>query len=107
MSYIIDVEEKDFLEQICEDLNASFVSDYNGRFMYESTCIGFVSDQPIRFMLQLVRELLDSGFEDLVEQLVDSQSRTDNMGLRTIVYWPYISFSEDQSKEVDEYEERV
>jgi hypothetical protein len=29
------------------------------------------------------------------------------MGLRTIVYWPYISFSEDQSKEVDEYEERV
>jgi hypothetical protein len=58
---------------------------YSGRGMFGKTCIGFVTGCPT----------------DLVAEIGVRGSRTDSLGLDTIVYWPNIE-DDGRDSEVDD-----
>lgn len=88
---------------------------YSGRGMYGSECLGVVVDDPIEFVLDLFWSMsalkvilspngdiheLDTDIEQLVDAL--RHSRTDSMGLSTILYWPRIKWEGSPSLDDDE-----
>lgn len=68
--------------------------DYSGRGMYGKTCVGFTTDNPIKFAMTLAtilalseRDADDSGATYEGIYWYDLNPRTDNMGFDTIVYF--------------------
>lgn len=87
----------DELTQIADDAGLDideFLTDYNGRYMHDATCIGLVTHQgpavlvPIAFALQ---DTLGLSGEDITELL--SSTRQDSMGQQDIYYWPNITLA--------------
>lgn len=77
--------------------------DYSGRWMYGKRCFGFtVYGNALtafgRFLIQLML-LADSRdeAEDIAGALADRVA-TDDMGKGTIVYFPHITITEDDSE---------
>lgn len=72
----------------------SMRTDYSGRGMYGTTCLGFTVPNAARFMFSLGilmaewQPHADVELGVLHERL--AMSMHDNMGLSTIVYWPSI-----------------
>lgn len=74
----------DIIEDIAWDLNAEVRSDYSGRGMNRKKCYGIVVED------DLVNDAIGMA---AVKGLVGT--RSDSMGLKTILYWPHI-ISENQ-----------
>lgn len=88
--------------------NAGFEpQDYSGRAMYGNRCLGITCDNPVSMIAKILSEALQtlsseplsidqvvSEFEDLARQL--ESPRMDNMGLDIIVYWPHISWEDNE-----------
>lgn len=70
-------------------------TDYPGRGMFGKTCFGIVGDHStlVKFITYVCEVLADQKREWL------TNVRTDDMGLRTIYYWPEASVI-DRVKEV-------
>ena len=74
---------------------------YSGRYMYSKTCVGFVTGSPIKELVNLALSahvdadsFVDEKEGDDFLKMVSSALRnaqTDNMGTKTIVYFPQIS----------------
>lgn len=104
---------EDMLLQLEQEGEGRIRYCYSGRGMYGSTCVGFVTgSKPFNIGLKLGMQL-----EELADDFADEDekfhfvcrlkdSRSDSMGLDTIIYWerfdlPYPEGDED----CDEYEE--
>jgi hypothetical protein len=68
--------------------------NYSGRSMYGKSCVGFVTDEPLKLVMALTAILVDeensameSGEDNLYPEWYDLNPRTDNMGMSTIVYF--------------------
>lgn len=83
----------ELLQTITED-----VRDYSGRAMYGRQCVGVTTDDVFGLLADIVqeagarREDGDSSMEELADIIRDT--KTDGMGLRTTVYWPYMVWPE-------------
>lgn len=67
----------------------SIISDYSGRAMYGSTCLGIIVTGPadiMRFTLGLESVLSDDDILHILEDV-----RTDNLGLDTVLYMPRVT----------------
>jgi hypothetical protein len=100
---ILTADEAEAIQHACEwaDLDMRFRRSYSGRGMYGATCIG-VTHTYSTDLARLCEELRDAGQEKLA-RLLSRGGRSDNMGLRTITYWPSVSVATpDTSGEDDE-----
>lgn len=75
--------------------------DYSGRCMYGDRCFAIVADKPVDAILELVSEAFASLEPEDVETVVEGLhgSRTDSMGLSTVVYWPHLTIPEAVSED--------
>lgn len=70
--------------------------DYVGYATYGRSCLGFIVDQPHRFMLRLGRLLgADVLDEEVVEALESFDVRVDDFGLQRIVYFPDVEVRDE------------
>lgn len=76
---MITQDQRDAIDELAEMFEASIREDYSGRCMFGDTCYGIVFDDDVDTVINQAIILGLTG------------SRTDNMGLSTIVYWPHIS----------------
>jgi hypothetical protein len=78
------------LEEVIEESNADVtVQRYSGRGMFGRECLGFSTDDPIAVTAEIVGGLAD---EDLRDRVITAfqNTRTDNLGLSIILYFPNI-----------------
>ncbi len=84
----------DELYGIAVKLDASLRIDYSGRGMFGGKCIGFVTNNPARFAIKLVREMLTYDFKDdpSIAYILDKMElvQTDGMGNGSILYFPHL-----------------
>ena len=70
-------KQQEAVRKLAEDTGTELRESYSGRFMYGKICMGIVCDK--------------SDYEDVLERAVKlglKNHRTDNMGLRMIIYFP-------------------
>lgn len=75
--------------------------DYSGRGMYGKTCVGFVTDSPIKFAMTLAsvltgweRDYDESGEDYDFPVWYDLTVATDNMARDAIVYFPNLQIED-------------
>jgi hypothetical protein len=96
------------LREALEDLSAPELEfqvreDYSGRGMYESACVGFVTDSPLELHGAICAILVeanaewdeDSDFHGLDWFLL--KPRTDSMGRSSILYYPNLHLVDDNA----------
>ena len=66
------------------------VRSYSGRGMYGRTCLAFESDTPLQDLMKVGYELGQYNFEYPDGPVMPQDTRTDSMGLDTVVYWPSV-----------------
>lgn len=72
------------------------VRAYSGRNMYGKSCLGIVSDDPVKCLLTLARNLMDMDEDDTLTMLVDTWNRQDSMGRNaTVTYFPNLAMDDD------------
>jgi hypothetical protein len=90
-------EAAEVLEEFFDDVR----TEYSGRGMYGSNCLGIVTGDSgfsLAQTLMEAREEADEADEDvreLLDAMLSREPRTDSMGLDTIYYWPGIQVEED------------
>lgn len=80
---------------------------YSGRFMFGLECLGVSLERdttPMAFFADLLEQVAAVG--ELEDQLAElsfmmRETRTDQLGLGTIVYWPEIEFVGRETGEQD------
>lgn len=80
----------DLIEEFCECTDGySFYNDYSGRYMYGRKCVGIVTDRGTAVAMGELYEFLHNrGISNIAESL--GAPATDDMGLKSILYFPYI-----------------
>lgn len=100
------------LKQFIED--AGFDTRfYSGRAMYGKTCLAFTigrGESEMSATAQVMREAADAVTEDddmLVDDAADAfmSARSDSMGLGTVIYFPDIEWTGDESEPEQDGEE--
>ena len=85
----------ELIEEFCECTEGYyFRPDYSGRFMYGRKCIATVTDKGVAVAMGELYEFLHNrGIVNITKAL--GSPATDDMGLKTILYFPYISKASD------------
>lgn len=91
----------ELLEEIAQEVDGSTRTDYSGRGMYGSTCVGIVASDLLQLGAAIARVVEDN--DELRDELL-SNSRTDSMGYDTIVYWTRVTCN-DAPEDEDEDED--
>lgn len=89
----------ELLEEIAQEVDGSTRTDYSGRGMYGSTCVGIVASDLLQLGAAIARVVEDN--DELRDELL-SNSRTDSMGYDTIVYWTRVTCSDAPDEDDDE-----
>lgn len=91
------------LRDACDDSGeVEFYNGYSGRGMYGEQCVGITgsfSDCMLVIAELIKAEREESGFNDMVDQLLDFKQ--DSMGRDVILYWPDLEKAEDREEEHD------
>lgn len=114
---------KQFVELLNEVSNSYEARSYSGRAMYGKKCVairvdgqdtghGLVARAMARIVKIIDSEEDDNNFADTLNRLdsklqelvgIFSRTRSDNLGLDTIFYWPNMEWTKDlDEEEVDE-----
>lgn len=81
------------------------VRAYSGRNMYGKSCLGIVSDDPVKCLLALARNLMDMDERDTLTMLVDTWNRQDSMGRSaTVTYFPNLAMDGEDDMDEDDSE---
>lgn len=83
------------LRQVAENVDGSVYPDYSGRGMYGATCVGIVLEDST--VADLALAIKDAGADEI---LTREGRSSDNMGLRTIIYWTGVT-CEDTPEDYD------
>ena len=79
-------EELRHLEPNCEAR-----PNYVARGLPERTCLGFITDDPLRFLFNLGRTVASDNIDTMIyAAFQDTEFRRDMMGRKQIVYFPDI-----------------
>jgi hypothetical protein len=81
------------------------VRSYSGRGMYGKSCLGVVCDSPVDAILDAIIEFVAGNTDqDTTIEFIDElrNYRIDDLGLSTILYFPYIEWEDDQMIDEDE-----
>lgn len=76
---IDNTETLDTLQDICEENDWDLRTDYSGRGMYGTRCVGIVGPNPLEIV------------EAVASQTDLRGAQQDSMGRDAIVYWPGLS----------------
>lgn len=80
------------IKEFCEENDFGYKGGYSGRNMYNKKCIGIVAETTeAETAIMLCSYLAEHGFVDFSELI---PVRSDNIGRRTIVYFPNITEEE-------------
>lgn len=88
MSIALDTDQRSLVEEAASNYDGG-ITEYSGRFMYGTTCLGIDLDD-----LRKVAELLvyiAADDHDLAFTLANNLT-LDDMGRGVIAYWPNIAF---------------
>lgn len=73
------------------------ITAYSGRNMYGTTCLGIVSNDPIKCAMYLAKNLIEMDEVPLLRLLLETYNRQDNMGKSdTVVYYPRLLMADDE-----------
>jgi hypothetical protein len=76
------------------------VTAYSGRNMYGTTCLGIVTDDPIKCAMTLAKNLLDMDERELLDALLNTWNRLDSMGKsNAVLYFPRLLMNDDESED--------
>jgi len=76
-------------------------SSYSGRGMYGGHCVAVSTDEtPYRLVADMVGAATPEELDELVPVL--RGTRTDNMGMQVVVYWPSVKCEDADDREEDE-----
>lgn len=100
-------EDIEILEEFADGMDVTFYADYSGRGMYGDTCIGFVTGELNRFLLEFGAFFNESNSLSFDIGPFAERIRTDNMGYDTIVYFPGITAPALEDEEEEEPDELV
>ncbi len=70
----------DKLKAVAERMNSRFTAEYSGRGMNGQTCLAIITEHP----------------EDVIAEAGIKGARVDDMGLRSVVYWPRLNAKDTQ-----------
>jgi hypothetical protein len=85
---VLDKTDFNSLAAVAEEYEASIYKDYSGRAMYGDICMGIYGDIDEGDANQIILNAL--GNEMLGDIIVNT--RSDNLGLGTIYYYPSVRF---------------
>jgi hypothetical protein len=94
---------KEFYDLLCD--RGANVYAYSGRAMFGRQCIGItIGYNPYAFMAECVACLeTDEDREDIIR--IFSYTKTDSLGLGSIIYWPNMEWDVENMKEyAEDYE---
>jgi len=81
------------------------VRAYSGRNMYGKSCLGIVSDDPVKCLLALALNLMDMDERDTLTMLVETWNRQDSMGRSaTVTYFPNLAMDGEDDMDEDDSE---
>jgi hypothetical protein len=89
----------ELLKDISQEVYGNVRTDYSGRGMYGDTCVGIVVSDVLELGAAIARFVED---EELREELTIN-SRTDSMGMDTIVYWTRVTCDDADEDEDEDY----
>ncbi len=69
----------DKLKAVAERMDSRFTATYSGRGMMGRTCFAIITETP----------------EDVIAEAGIRGARVDDMGLRSVVYWPHLTAKEN------------
>lgn len=84
MAKRITVRER--IEKFAEEYGYRFTDNYSGRFMYGRKCIGISGKGDLKY--DLFEFLVNDGMSTTRAKQIIKESRSDNMGLGMIIYFP-------------------
>jgi hypothetical protein len=93
---------------LCQSADLNYRA-YSGRGMYGKYCLGITHSHPVEVITTLFSVALE--FDWTREELVDlcnmlESSRTDSMGLSTIIYWSKLELTADECLAMSEGDDR-
>jgi|688.fasta_scaffold681483_1 hypothetical protein len=91
----------ELLEELAQEVEGSFRTNYSGRGMYGDSCVGIVTHSLLELGAVISRLVED---EELRDELITNSS-TDSMGYDTIVYWSRVTCSDSEEEDEDEDED--
>ena len=116
------MDAKEFI-QLVRDAGYG-VRSYSGRCMYGENCVGVTTKDPYGLVAGVMRSAGMIGIDDTVdtvasiEQMIEnkddelqdlehlfSRTKTDSMGLSTIVYWPSLTWPEGEEDDEGDSEQ--
>ena len=78
-------------------------TDYSGRAMFSRECVGIVvSDNMMNVFGYLILHLQENGHEHVIDRMLESHIRTDNMGMDGIMYFPSLQWGDNEDEEEEE-----
>lgn len=91
--------ESALLDMSAPEFDFEIREDYSGRFMFNKTCIGFVTNSPLELhgaicalLAEDAANCLNEGFEpDYDVEWFSLRPQMDSMGLSRILYYPNLS----------------
>ena len=96
-------EQIELLRDFAESNDLELTTDYSGRGMYGTQCIGFIGDINAFKLGFDLRDFLNDFIadgnelgEDLLDTLRNSKVCMDNMGRDSIIYFPNIKYIDDE-----------
>lgn len=85
------------------DYEHGTVRAYSGRNMYGKSCLGIVSDDPVKCLLVLALNLMDMDERDTLAMLVDTYNRQDSMGRSSsVIYFPNLAMDDPDEDDMDD-----
>lgn len=93
-------DSNSFIETLREIVDE--VRSYSGRGMSGEACVGVVTGDPINLILDIWKYMIGATEDEethlMMIKMLDG-ARTDNMGMRTIVYWPRLPWPEGRDSD--------
>lgn len=92
------------IKNFCEENDYDYRTNYSGRGMYGKGCIGITGNNGFKIAMELALYLVREGEEDLADSMA-SHITWDSMGRDVIVYFPFITVSEQKDGEDEDENE--
>ena len=92
--------------QCIVDNDCSLRHDYSGRGMYGRDCIGYTTDSPLKSLVSITSQIMESELSDSEKEhavRILENASMDNMGYSSIIYFSGLQWSEELAEEYARY----
>ncbi|MBD1210641.1 MAG: hypothetical protein H9535_19595 [Ignavibacteria bacterium] len=88
------------------DNDCTLRHNYSGRGMYDRNCIGYMTDSPLKSLVSITSQIMESELSDSEKEhavRILENASMDNMGYSSIIYFSGLQWSEELAEEYHRY----